>query len=32
MKANLWLPEGKGGGKDKLEEFWINIYTLLYVK
>ena len=32
LKTNLWLPKGKGGGRDKLEEFGINIYTLLHIK
>ena len=30
-KTNLWLSKGKGGGIIDYE-FWINIYTILYVK
>ena len=31
QKTNVWLPEGKGGEKDKLEA-WISRYKLLCIK
>ena len=31
QKTHLWLPKGKGEGRIN-QKFWINIYTLLYIK
>ena len=31
QKTNLWLPWGESGGEIVME-FWINMYTLLYLK
>ena len=32
QNTNLWLPNGKGAGRDKLVGVGMNIYTPLYIK